>query len=47
MLPIDVIMRDELERKRGSWELGYETKELIRRTFRKVVDTETMLEMMR
>lgn len=46
-MPIDIIMRDELERRKGACELGYETKELIRRAFRKIVDAESVLEMIR
>ena len=46
-MPIDVIMRDELEMRKGTRELGYETKELIRKAFRKIVDAENVLEMIR
>jgi hypothetical protein len=47
LLPIDTLMRDDLERRKAVWELGYETKELLRRAFRKIVDAECMLESIR
>lgn len=40
-------MRDELERKKSAWDMGYDTKELVRRAFRKIVDSESVLEMIR
>jgi hypothetical protein len=33
-MPIDSVVRDELERKKASWELGHETSELLKRVFR-------------
>lgn len=46
-MPIDPIIRDDLERRKASWEMGYETKELLRRVFRRIVDTESMMENLR
>jgi len=46
-LPIDPILRDDLERKKAVWEVGFETKEIIRRAFRKLIDAESMVESMR
>eukprot|EP00349_Pseudokeronopsis_sp_Brazil_P008002 CAMPEP_0202962946 /NCGR_PEP_ID=MMETSP1396-20130829/6962_1 /ASSEMBLY_ACC=CAM_ASM_000872 /TAXON_ID= /ORGANISM="Pseudokeronopsis sp., Strain Brazil" /LENGTH=115 /DNA_ID=CAMNT_0049683793 /DNA_START=876 /DNA_END=1223 /DNA_ORIENTATION=- len=47
LLPIEPIMRDQLERKKQYIELGYETGDLIRRLFRKLVDLESLIEMSR
>lgn len=47
LMPIDPIIRDDLERRKASWEMGYETKELLRRVFRRIVDTESMMENLR
>ena len=47
LLPIDALSRDDLERRKAVWELGHETKELLRRTFRKLVDAEAMTEAIR
>ena len=47
LLPIDTLLRDDLERRKAQWELGHETKELLRRAFRKIVDAECMLESIR
>lgn len=47
LLPIDTLMRDDLERRKAVWDLGHETKELLRRAFRKIVDAECMLESIR
>jgi hypothetical protein len=46
-MPINTLMRDDLERKKAVWELGYETKELLRRAFRKIIDAECILESIR
>ena len=40
-------MRDDLERRKAVWDLGHESKELLRRAFRKVIDAECMLESIR
>ncbi len=37
-LPIDALMRDEIERRKAVWDIGYETKELIRRLLRNILD---------
>jgi Ca2+-binding EF-hand superfamily protein len=47
LLPIDAMARDDLERRKAVWDIGYETKELLRRTFRKLVDTECIIESLR
>jgi hypothetical protein len=46
-MPIDAIIRDDLERRKAVWDLEGETKELLRRTFRKIVDAECMIESIR
>jgi hypothetical protein len=46
-MPVDAILRDDLERRKAQWDLGFETKELLRRAFRKIVDAESMVESMR
>jgi len=46
-MPIDTLTRDDLERKKAVWDLGFETKELLRRTFRKIVDAECIMENIR
>jgi hypothetical protein len=43
-LPVDNILRDELERRKAVWDIGFETKELIRRHIRKLIDQESMIE---
>jgi hypothetical protein len=40
LLPLDPIARDDIERRKAIWEIGYETKDVIRRLFRKIVDAE-------
>jgi hypothetical protein len=47
LLPIDAILRDDLERRKAIWEMSVETKELLRKVFRKLIDTETMIESLR
>ncbi|CDW85848.1 ef hand family protein [Stylonychia lemnae] len=47
LLPVETIVRDDLERRRAQFDLSYETKELLRRTFRKLIDAETMIENLR
>jgi Ca2+-binding EF-hand superfamily protein len=47
LMPIDSIHRDDLERRKAVWDLGYETKEILRRVFRKLIDAEAMLESIR
>ena len=47
LLPIETLVRDDLERRRAQFDLSYETKELLRRTFRKLIDAETMIENLR
>ena len=46
-MPIDPLVRDDLERRKAVWDLGFETKELLRRAFRKIVDAECMIESIR
>jgi Ca2+-binding EF-hand superfamily protein len=47
LLPVETLVRDDLERRRAQFEMGYETKEILRRVFRKVIDTETIIESLR
>ncbi len=47
LLPIDALMRDDLERRKATWSMSYETKELVRRVFRRLIDAENMLESIR
>lgn len=47
LLPIDPISRDEIERKKAVWEVSYETKEVLRRVFKKIIDTENKMESIR
>lgn len=47
LLPMDSLSRDDLERRKAVWDIGYETKELMRRTFRKLIDAECMVESIR
>jgi Ca2+-binding EF-hand superfamily protein len=47
LLPMDSILRDDLERRKASFDLGYETRELLRRMFRKLIDAESMIENIR
>jgi hypothetical protein len=37
-------MREELERRRDCCDIGFETKDLLRRTFRKIIDSEIIIE---
>lgn len=47
LLPIDTLMRDDLERRKAIWEISSETKDLMRKAFRKIIDAECILEGMR
>ncbi len=47
LLPVETLIRDDLERRKASFDLSYETKELLRRTFRRLIDAETMIENLR
>ena len=47
LLPVDTLVRDDLERKRAQFDMSYETKEILRRTFRRLLDAETMIENLR
>ena len=47
LLPVDTLVRDDLERRRAQFDLSYESKELLRRVFRKLVDAESMVENLR
>lgn len=46
-LPIESIIRDEVERRKAIWDIGFETKELIRRLLRKMLDAESLIENIR
>jgi hypothetical protein len=47
LLPVDSILRDDLERRKAVWDLSFDTKEYLRRVFRKIIDAETMMESIR
>lgn len=47
LLPLEPLSRDEIERRKAVWEVGYETKEVLRRVFRKMIDTESRMESIR
>ncbi len=47
LLPIDVLLRDDLERRKAVWDMGFDTKELLKRVFRKIIDAEGMMESIR
>jgi len=47
VMPLEVVIRDDLERRRGQGDIGFETKELLRRLFRKIIDTECIIESIR
>lgn len=46
-MPIDSLIRDDLERKKAQWEMGYETKELLRKVFSEIIDGERIMERIR
>lgn len=46
-LPIDPMIRDDLERRKTSWDFGHDTKEILKRTLRKFIDTESIVENLR
>lgn len=47
LLPIDPILRDDVERRKAIWDLSFDTKELLRKVFRKLIDAEAMVESLR
>ena len=47
LMPIDAIIRDDLERRKAVWEMSMDTKELLRKVFRKLIDAECMVEALR
>ena len=47
LMPIDTMMRDDLERRKAPHVMSYDTKELLRRVLRKVLDAEGMVESLR
>ncbi len=47
LMPVETLIRDDLERRRAQFDLSFETKELLRRTFRKIIDAESMIENIR
>lgn len=47
LMPIDAILRDDLERRKAVWDLSFDTKELLRKVFRKLIDSEGMVESLR
>jgi hypothetical protein len=47
LLPIDAMSRDEIERRKAVWDVGYETKEILRRVFKKIIDGESRMESIR
>ena len=42
-----VLLRDELERRKAQWDIGFDTKELIRRLLRRTLEIEASIEAMR
>lgn len=40
LLPIDVRLRDELEQRQTTYELQFETKDLLKRVLRRAIDIE-------
>ena len=44
---MDTLIRDDLERRKAQFEISFETKELIRRVFRKLIDAENIIEHLR
>ncbi len=47
LLPIDGLMRDELERRPANFDMSLECREHIKRVLRRIVDTEAMMETLR
>lgn len=47
LMPVETLIRDDLERRRAQFDFSFETKELLRRTFRKLIDAESMIENIR
>jgi Ca2+-binding EF-hand superfamily protein len=47
LMPIDPILRDDLERRKAVWEIGYDTKDFLRKVFRKLIDAESIMENIR
>ncbi|CDW76041.1 ef hand family protein [Stylonychia lemnae] len=46
-LPIQPLLRDELERRKAQWDISFDTKELLRRLLRKIIETEIFVESVR
>jgi len=44
LLPIQSEMRDDVESRKAIWDVSSETKELVKKTFRCLIDTESMIE---
>lgn len=47
LMPINAPLRDEIERRRAVFDISPPTLELLRKTFRKLIDTESMIEAIR
>jgi len=44
LLPIQSDLRDDVEMRKAVWEISSETLELLKKTFRCIVDSEAMIE---
>eukprot|EP00347_Sterkiella_histriomuscorum_P020122 403339023 len=46
-LPIQPLLRDELERRQAQWDISFDSKELVRRLLRLILESEIMMENIR
>ena len=44
LLPLDIRQRDELENRQQLSEMGYETKEILKRVIKRAIDVEIQIE---
>mmetsp|Transcript_17510 Transcript_17510/g.29497 ORF Transcript_17510/g.29497 Transcript_17510/m.29497 type:complete len:157 (+) Transcript_17510:1538-2008(+) len=47
VLPLDLRQRDEIEQRQATYQLSYETRELLKRVLRKAIETEAQVEHVR
>ena len=47
LLPIQGGLRDDVEMRKAIWEISHETLELLKKTFRCIIDSEAMIESIR
>ena len=47
LLPIQPGLRDEVERKRAQWDISNDTRDIFRKTLRRIIDAEVMIESIR